>query len=87
MEMQLLYFNLQAGLSTDPLKVFSHLSSKGVGSRTAALYVAWAHLLEQKGARELAEAVFHRAMENRAQPEDTILTEYRYQQRINRDAW
>lgn len=78
MEMQLLYFTLQAGLSTDPLKVFNHLSSKGVGSRTAALYVAWAHLLEQSGAKELAEAVFHRAMESQAQPEDTILTEYRY---------
>lgn len=87
MEMQLLYFNLQAGLSTDPLKVFNHLSSKGVGSRTAALYVAWAHLLEQRGARDLAEAVFRRAMESQAQPEDTILTEYRYQQRINTDTW
>lgn len=77
----------QAGLSSDPLKVFSHLFSKGVGCRRAALYVAWAQLLEQRGAREQAEAVFHRAMENQAQPEDTVLTEYRYQQSNHRDSW
>lgn len=87
MEMQLLYCNLQAGLSTDPLKVFNHLSSKGVGNRTAALYLAWAHLLEQRGARELAEAVFHRAMDGQAQPQETILTEYRYQQKKDIDIW
>lgn len=71
------FSDLQAGFYSDPLTLFSYVFGKGIGTRTAALYVAWAQLFEQRGANEQAEAVFHKAMENQAQPADTIISEYR----------
>lgn len=68
---------LQASYHPDPIALFSLVFSKGVGTRTAALYVAWAQQFEQRGMKEQADAVYQRAVENQAQPADTVLHEYR----------
>lgn len=57
--------------------MYAHIFSKGVGSRTAALYVAWAQQFEERGMNEQADAVYQKALENQAQPADTVLDEYR----------
>ncbi|XP_065819535.1 mitotic checkpoint serine/threonine-protein kinase BUB1 isoform X2 [Labrus bergylta] len=66
-----------ASYYSDPVALYSHIYSKGIGTRTAALYVAWAQQFEQSGMNEQADAVYQRALENQAQPVDTVLTEYR----------
>ena len=68
---------MQAGYYSDPVSLYTHLYSNGVGTRTAALYAAWAQQLEQRGMHEKAEAVYKKALENRAQPADAVLSEYR----------
>uniref|UniRef100_A0A3Q2FLB7 BUB1 N-terminal domain-containing protein n=1 Tax=Cyprinodon variegatus TaxID=28743 RepID=A0A3Q2FLB7_CYPVA len=54
----------------------NHVFSKGVGSRTAELYVAWAQQLEKKGMNQEAGGVYQKALENQAQPADLLLNEY-----------
>ncbi|XP_040921025.1 mitotic checkpoint serine/threonine-protein kinase BUB1 isoform X2 [Toxotes jaculatrix] len=66
-----------ASYYSDPVVLYSHIFSKGIGTRTAALYVAWAQQFEQRGMNEQADAVYQKAMENQAQPADTVLQEYR----------
>ncbi|XP_034534460.1 mitotic checkpoint serine/threonine-protein kinase BUB1 isoform X2 [Notolabrus celidotus] len=66
-----------ASFYSDPVALYSHIYSKGIGTRTASLYVAWAQQFEHRGMNEQADAVYQRAMENQAQPADTVLHEYR----------
>ncbi|XP_042358797.1 mitotic checkpoint serine/threonine-protein kinase BUB1 isoform X2 [Plectropomus leopardus] len=66
-----------ASYYSDPVALYSHIYSKGIGTRTAALYVAWAQQFEQKGMNEQADALYQKAMENQAQPVDTVLSEHR----------
>ncbi|XP_044025669.1 LOW QUALITY PROTEIN: mitotic checkpoint serine/threonine-protein kinase BUB1 [Siniperca chuatsi] len=66
-----------ASYYSDPIALYSHIYSKGIGTRTAALYVAWAQQFEQRGMNEQADAVYQKATENQAQPADTVLTEHR----------
>uniref|UniRef100_A0A3B4BBW1 BUB1 N-terminal domain-containing protein n=1 Tax=Periophthalmus magnuspinnatus TaxID=409849 RepID=A0A3B4BBW1_9GOBI len=54
-----------------------HIFSKGVGTRSTALYVCWAQQLEQRGMNDQAEAVYQKALENQAQPAEPLLHEYR----------
>ncbi|XP_045916864.1 mitotic checkpoint serine/threonine-protein kinase BUB1 isoform X2 [Micropterus dolomieu] len=62
---------------SSPVSLFSHLYSKGVGTKTAALYVAWAQQFEEMGMNEQADVVYQKAIENQAQPADTVLHEHR----------
>ncbi|XP_073349429.1 mitotic checkpoint serine/threonine-protein kinase BUB1 [Pagrus major] len=66
-----------ASFYSDPIALYSYIFSKGVGTRTAALYVAWAQQFEQRGLNEQADAVYQKAMENQAQPADAIVNELR----------
>ncbi|KAF7231396.1 mitotic checkpoint serine/threonine-protein kinase BUB1 isoform X1 [Nothobranchius furzeri] len=66
-----------ASFYPDPMEVYRQLFSKGIGTRTAALYLAWAQQLEQRGMIVQADAVYQRAMENQAQPPNAVLHEYR----------
>nr|XP_046228859.1 mitotic checkpoint serine/threonine-protein kinase BUB1 isoform X2 [Scatophagus argus] len=66
-----------ASYYSDPTALYSHIYSRGIGTRTAALYVAWAQQFEKRGMNEQADAVYQKAMENQAQPADTILNEHR----------
>ncbi|XP_029986037.1 mitotic checkpoint serine/threonine-protein kinase BUB1-like [Sphaeramia orbicularis] len=61
----------------DPIALFSHVFSKGVGTRTAAFYMAWAQQFEQKSMNEQADVVYQKALENQAQPTDAVLHHYR----------
>ncbi|KAM3861135.1 mitotic checkpoint serine/threonine-protein kinase BUB1 [Diretmus argenteus] len=66
-----------ASYYAEPITLYSYVHAKGVGSRTAALYVAWAQQFEQRGLNQQAEAVYQRAMENQAQPAEALLHQYR----------
>ncbi|XP_018530145.1 mitotic checkpoint serine/threonine-protein kinase BUB1 isoform X1 [Lates calcarifer] len=66
-----------ASYYSDPIAMYSHVFSRGIGTRTAALYVAWAQQFEQRGMNDQADAVYQKAVENQAQPADTVLHEYR----------
>ncbi|XP_008296329.1 mitotic checkpoint serine/threonine-protein kinase BUB1 [Stegastes partitus] len=66
-----------ASYYSDPISLYSHVFSKGIGTRTAALYVAWAQQFEQRELNEQADAVYQKALENQAQPADTVHHEYR----------
>ncbi|XP_060948052.1 mitotic checkpoint serine/threonine-protein kinase BUB1 [Limanda limanda] len=66
-----------ASFYSEPIALYSHVFSQGVGTRAAALYVAWAQSFEQRGLTEQADAVYQKAVENQAQPADTVLHEYR----------
>lgn len=61
----------------EPIKLYSHIYSKGIGTRAAVLYVAWAQQFEQQGLLQQADTVYQRAMENQAKPTDTVLQQYR----------
>ncbi|KAK7907590.1 hypothetical protein WMY93_016202 [Mugilogobius chulae] len=61
----------------DPIAMYCHIFTKGVGSRSAALFSSWAQQLEQSGLNDQAEAVFQKALENQAQPAELLLHEYR----------
>uniref|UniRef100_A0A3Q0QWK4 BUB1 N-terminal domain-containing protein n=1 Tax=Amphilophus citrinellus TaxID=61819 RepID=A0A3Q0QWK4_AMPCI len=58
------------------IALYSCFFSKGIGTRTAALYVAWARQFEQKGMNEQADAVYQKALENQAHPASVVLHEY-----------
>ncbi|CAB1340382.1 unnamed protein product [Coregonus sp. 'balchen'] len=66
-----------ASYYNEPIKLYSHIYSKGIGTRAAVLYVAWAQQFEQQGLLQQADAVYQRAMENQAEPADTVLQQYR----------
>ncbi|CAK6969581.1 mitotic checkpoint serine/threonine-protein kinase BUB1 [Scomber scombrus] len=66
-----------ASYYSEPFALYSYIFSKGVGTRTAALYVAWALQLEQRGLNDQADGVYQKALENQAQPSETVLHEYR----------
>lgn len=57
--------------------MYSFIYNKGIGTRMASFYVAWAQQLEHRGMNEQADAVYQKATENQAQPADTLLNEYR----------
>ncbi|XP_066534081.1 mitotic checkpoint serine/threonine-protein kinase BUB1 [Hoplias malabaricus] len=61
----------------EPLKLYSSVYGCGVGTRAAALYVAWAQQLEAQGQFSEAEQVLLRALENRAEPLDIVQNQYR----------
>ncbi|XP_077367336.1 mitotic checkpoint serine/threonine-protein kinase BUB1 isoform X2 [Festucalex cinctus] len=66
-----------AAYYAEPIALFDHIFSEGVGTRTAALYVAWAQCFEQKAMTEQADAVYLKALENQARPTDNVVEEYR----------
>ncbi|XP_061602383.1 mitotic checkpoint serine/threonine-protein kinase BUB1 [Cololabis saira] len=66
-----------AGFYSDPVALYGLVFGRGVGTRAAVLYVNWAQQFEQKGMMEQADAVYQKALENRAQPADAVLHEYR----------
>ncbi|XP_076128895.1 mitotic checkpoint serine/threonine-protein kinase BUB1 isoform X1 [Alosa pseudoharengus] len=66
-----------ASFYDDPIQVYSQVHSQGIGTTAAALYIAWAQQFEKNGQLLQAEAVYERAVENQAQPVDTVLQHYR----------
>ncbi|XP_053542019.1 mitotic checkpoint serine/threonine-protein kinase BUB1 isoform X2 [Ictalurus punctatus] len=74
-----------ASYHPDPVKVLSHVHSRGVGMRTAALYISWAQQCEKRNLNTQAEQVYQRALENQAEPLDTLQHHHRlFQSRTGR---
>ncbi|XP_010881100.2 mitotic checkpoint serine/threonine-protein kinase BUB1 isoform X2 [Esox lucius] len=68
----------------EPINLYSRIYSKGIGTRAAVLYVAWAQQFEQQGQLQQADNVYRSAMEKQAEPADTVLQEYRmFQSRMS----
>lgn len=72
-----LFLSVQANFYSDPIEVYSRLHGRGVGTQTAELYIDWAHQFEKRGQLSQAEMVYQRAVENKAQPQDGVLQQYR----------
>ncbi|XP_034017811.1 mitotic checkpoint serine/threonine-protein kinase BUB1 [Thalassophryne amazonica] len=66
-----------ASLDAEPVALYNHIYSQGVGTQTAAFYVAWAQQCETRGLIEQADTVYQNALESHAQPADIIINEYR----------
>lgn len=61
----------------DPTSFYEYLNNQGIGSRSVALCLAWAHLLEEQGNVQLANSVFQKAIENHAEPMEHLNLQYR----------
>uniref|UniRef100_A0A8C1RAK0 BUB1 mitotic checkpoint serine/threonine kinase n=1 Tax=Cyprinus carpio TaxID=7962 RepID=A0A8C1RAK0_CYPCA len=66
-----------ANSCSDSIEVYGYLHGRGVGTQAAALYIDWARQYEEKGQLSQAETVYHRALESKAQPQDSVLQQYR----------
>ncbi|MCJ8749848.1 hypothetical protein PDJAM_G00192300 [Pangasius djambal] len=74
-----------ASYHPDPVKVYGHVHGCGVGTQTAALYISWAQQCERRNLNTQAEQVYQRALENRAEPLDTLQHHHRlFQSRTGR---
>uniref|UniRef100_UPI00398F021D mitotic checkpoint serine/threonine-protein kinase BUB1 isoform X2 n=1 Tax=Pristiophorus japonicus TaxID=55135 RepID=UPI00398F021D len=62
--------------STTPLDFYSYMYSQGVGTKSAALYLAWAQVLEVKGNVQIADSIFQKGIQNSAEPLDMLLHQY-----------
>ncbi|XP_058249157.1 mitotic checkpoint serine/threonine-protein kinase BUB1 isoform X2 [Hemibagrus wyckioides] len=62
---------------SDPVKVYNDLHSSGVGLQLAPLYISWAQQCESRNLTTEAEQVYQKALENRAEPLDTVQRHYR----------
>ncbi|XP_068088379.1 mitotic checkpoint serine/threonine-protein kinase BUB1 isoform X2 [Hyperolius riggenbachi] len=70
-----------------PLEFFEYLHSQGIGCRSAALHVIWAHQLEAMGDIHNASTMYHRALQSNAQPKDLLDQHYRaFQIRLTQKA-
>ncbi|MFT7805923.1 mitotic checkpoint serine/threonine-protein kinase BUB1 isoform X2 [Arapaima gigas] len=61
----------------EPINLYSYIHGEGIGTRTAALYIAWSQEFEKQGLFPQADAVYQRALANKAEPADLILQQYR----------
>ncbi|KAJ8359593.1 hypothetical protein SKAU_G00161180 [Synaphobranchus kaupii] len=66
-----------ASYYSEPINLYSFIYGKGIGTRAAALYVAWAEQFEEQGLLPQADAVYQRAVENQAEPAELVLQQYR----------
>ncbi|TRY84451.1 hypothetical protein DNTS_035814 [Danionella cerebrum] len=66
-----------AGLWSDPVEVYITLHSRGVGIQAAPFFIDWALQYEKRGEQFQAERVFQLGIENRAQPQDSLMHQYR----------
>ncbi|XP_039386945.1 mitotic checkpoint serine/threonine-protein kinase BUB1 [Mauremys reevesii] len=68
-----------------PSQFFDYIYSQGVGTRTSALYIAWAQQLETEGNIQHAGAVLQKGIHNQAEPLENLQEQYRlFQSRIPR---
>ncbi|XP_067883628.1 mitotic checkpoint serine/threonine-protein kinase BUB1 [Heterodontus francisci] len=62
--------------STTPLDFYNYMYSQGIGTKSAALYLAWAQVLEMKGNVQIADSIFQKGIQNSAEPVDTLICHY-----------
>ncbi|XP_020942705.1 mitotic checkpoint serine/threonine-protein kinase BUB1 isoform X1 [Sus scrofa] len=66
-----------AEYNSDLHQFFEFLHNHGVGIRSAPLYIAWAGHLEGQGEWQQASTVFHRGIQNQAEPRELLQQQYR----------
>ncbi|XP_036403176.1 mitotic checkpoint serine/threonine-protein kinase BUB1 [Megalops cyprinoides] len=66
-----------ASYYSEPINLYSYIYGEGIGTRAAALYIAWAEQFERQGLLPQADTVYQRAMENQAEPGELVLQQYR----------
>uniref|UniRef100_A0A8C3HBG1 BUB1 mitotic checkpoint serine/threonine kinase n=1 Tax=Chrysemys picta bellii TaxID=8478 RepID=A0A8C3HBG1_CHRPI len=59
-----------------PSQFFDYIYSQGVGTRTSALYIAWAQQLETEGNIQHAGAVLQKGIHNQAEPMENLQEQY-----------
>ncbi|XP_048452814.1 mitotic checkpoint serine/threonine-protein kinase BUB1 isoform X1 [Rhincodon typus] len=62
--------------STTPLDFYNYMYSQEVGIKSAALYLAWANVLEMKGNFQIADSIFQKGIQNSAEPVDMLIHHY-----------
>ncbi|XP_041044229.1 mitotic checkpoint serine/threonine-protein kinase BUB1 [Carcharodon carcharias] len=62
--------------STTPLDFYNYMYNQGVGIKSAALYLAWAQVLEMKGNFQIADSIFQKGIQNVAEPVDMLIHHY-----------
>ncbi|XP_072102981.1 mitotic checkpoint serine/threonine-protein kinase BUB1 isoform X2 [Mobula birostris] len=63
--------------STTPLEFFNYMDDQGIGTKSAAFYLAWAELLEMKGNALMANSILQKGIQNSAEPLDILVHQYR----------
>ncbi|KAG9344598.1 hypothetical protein JZ751_011270 [Albula glossodonta] len=66
-----------ASYYSEPINLYSYIYGEGIGTRAAALYIAWAEQFEKQGLLPAADTVYQRALENQAEPAELVLQQYR----------
>ncbi|XP_072356169.1 mitotic checkpoint serine/threonine-protein kinase BUB1 isoform X1 [Scyliorhinus torazame] len=59
--------------STTPLDFYNYMYSRGIGIKSAAVYLAWAQVLEMKGNFQTADSIFQKGIHNSAEPMDMLM--------------
>uniref|UniRef100_A0A4W3J5S1 Mitotic checkpoint serine/threonine-protein kinase BUB1 n=1 Tax=Callorhinchus milii TaxID=7868 RepID=A0A4W3J5S1_CALMI len=63
--------------STDSFDFYNYMYTRGIGTQSAAFYLAWAHGFETQGSFQAADGIFRKGIENSAKPVDMFLHHYR----------
>ncbi|XP_060616174.2 mitotic checkpoint serine/threonine-protein kinase BUB1 beta [Anolis sagrei] len=70
---------------SEPLDLYSYLSSQGIGTSLAQLYITWAEELEARGNYKKADLIFQEGIRCKAEPVDKLLCHHRqFQARVSR---
>ncbi|KAM3931240.1 mitotic checkpoint serine/threonine-protein kinase BUB1 [Leptodactylus fuscus] len=68
----------------EPTQFFDYLYNRGIGNRSAVLYVIWSQQLEAKGDIQNASLLYNKAFEHQAEPKDVLDNHYRaFQMRVS----
>ncbi|XP_072912059.1 mitotic checkpoint serine/threonine-protein kinase BUB1 [Hemitrygon akajei] len=63
--------------STTPLEFFNYMDGQGIGTKSAAFYLAWAEVLEMNGNALMANSILQKGIQNSAEPLDLLVHHYR----------
>nr|XP_008120839.1 PREDICTED: mitotic checkpoint serine/threonine-protein kinase BUB1 isoform X2 [Anolis carolinensis] len=66
-----------ANIMNEPCQFFDYIYSQGIGSKSSALYIAWAEQLAMQGTVSLASSVIQKGIQNGAQPAEKLQQQYR----------
>ncbi|XP_068931668.1 mitotic checkpoint serine/threonine-protein kinase BUB1 [Petaurus breviceps papuanus] len=72
-----------AEFNSEPHQFYEFIYSQGIGIRSSALYLAWAQHLEVQGDLQRASAIFHKGVQNQAEPTEMLHQQYSlFQKRV-----
>ncbi|KAM9065287.1 mitotic checkpoint serine/threonine-protein kinase BUB1 [Sarcophilus harrisii] len=65
-----------AEFNSEPHQFFEYIHSQGIGIKSSALYIAWAKHFEVQGDLQHANDVFHKGIQNQAEPTEILHQQY-----------